>query len=78
MKNELTAMIEKDGDWFMAYCREIRGANGQGRTIVVCKADLGAAIPLILENRREDALRGLPPRRSVRRPRCVEPKEHGE
>jgi hypothetical protein len=31
MHNEFTAIIEKDGDWFIAYCPEIPGANGQGR-----------------------------------------------
>ena len=28
MHNEFTAIIEKDGDWFIAYCPEIPGANG--------------------------------------------------
>ena len=28
--NEFTAVIEKDEDWYIAYCSEIPGANGQG------------------------------------------------
>jgi predicted RNase H-like HicB family nuclease len=32
MHNEFTAIIERDGDWFIAYSPEISGANGQGRT----------------------------------------------
>jgi predicted RNase H-like HicB family nuclease len=60
MHNEFTAIIEQDGDWFIAYCPEIPGANGQGRTRVEARADLGEAIALILEDRREDALRGVP------------------
>ncbi len=32
MANEFTAIIERDGDWYIAYCAEIPGANGQGRT----------------------------------------------
>ena len=32
MRNEFTAIIERDGDWFIAYCLEIPGANGQGST----------------------------------------------
>ena len=32
MHNEFTAVFERDGDWFMAFCPEIPGANGQGRT----------------------------------------------
>ena len=60
MHNEFTAIIEKDGDWYIAYCPEVLGANGQGRTIEECKTNLAAAISLILEDRREDAMRGLP------------------
>jgi predicted RNase H-like HicB family nuclease len=48
MKNEFTAVVERDRDWFIAYCPEIPGANGQGRTIVECRASLAAAIHLIL------------------------------
>ena len=60
MHNEFTAIIEQDEDWFIAYCPEIPGANGQGRTIEECRENLAAAIELILEDRREDALRGIP------------------
>ena len=60
MHNEFTAIIEKDGDWFIAYCPEIPGANGQGRTREEAKASLAEAISLILEDRRQDALRGVP------------------
>ena len=37
MKNEFTAIIEKDDDWCIAYYPEIPGANGQGKTIEECK-----------------------------------------
>ena len=60
MKNEFTAIVERGGNWFVAYCPEIPGANGQGRTAEECMASLSAAIALILEDRREDALRGIP------------------
>jgi predicted RNase H-like HicB family nuclease len=60
MHNEFTAIIEQDGDWFVAYCPEIAGANGQGRTKEECRESLADAIVLILEDRREDALRGVP------------------
>jgi len=60
MKNEFTAIIERDGDWFIGYCPEIPGANGQGRTVEECRDNLGEAIALILEDRRQDALRGVP------------------
>jgi predicted RNase H-like HicB family nuclease len=60
MKNEFTAIIEPDGDWFIAYCPEIPGANGQGRTVDESRESLAAAIDLILEDRREEGLRGIP------------------
>ena len=60
MHNEFMAIIERDEDWFIAYCPEIPGANGQGRTIEECKRSLAEAIALILEDRRLDALQGVP------------------
>jgi len=60
MHNEFTAIIEEDNGWFIAYCLEIPGANGQGKTAAACRKNLAAAIALILEDRREDALRGVP------------------
>ena len=60
MHNEFTALFEKDGDWYIAYCPEVPGANGQGRTKEECRKSLAEAISLILEDRREDALRGAP------------------
>lgn len=58
MHNEFTAIIEQDENWFVGYCLEIPGANGQGRTIEECKKSLAEAISLILVDRREDALEG--------------------
>jgi predicted RNase H-like HicB family nuclease len=60
MHNEFTAIIEPADDWFIAYCPEIPGANGQGRTADEARANLAEAIALILEDRREDAMRGVP------------------
>ena len=60
MRNEFTAILEKDGDWFIAYCPEIPGANGQGRTKEEAKKSMAEAIELILEDRREEAMRGVP------------------
>lgn len=60
MHNEFTAIIERDEEWYVAYCPEIPGANGQGKTKEKAHANLAAAIALILEDRRADALRGVP------------------
>ena len=61
MKAEFTAIIEpapEGGYW--AICPEVPGANGQGETIEEAKNNLREAIKLILEDRRQDILRGLP------------------
>ncbi len=61
MKNEFTAIIEQEGEWYIAYCPEIPGANGQGRTKDEVRANLAEAIALILQDRREEGLRAVPP-----------------
>ena len=61
MHNEFTAIFERDGEWYIAYCPEIPGANGQGRTKDEARQSLGEAIALILDDRREEGLRGVPP-----------------
>jgi len=61
MKAEFTAVIEtahEGGYW--AICPEIPGANGQGETPEEAKDSLREAIELILLDRKEDILRGLP------------------
>ena len=55
MHNEFTAIVEQDGEWFIAYCPEVPGANGQGRTREECRESLRQAISLILEDRRQGA-----------------------
>lgn len=32
MHNEFTVIIERDDEWYVAYCPEVLGANGPGRT----------------------------------------------
>ncbi len=61
MRHEFTAVYEKDGEWVIAYCPEVPGANGQGRIKEEARDSLAAAIVLVLEDRRDDGLRGLPP-----------------
>ena len=60
MRNEFTAIIEQDDLWFIAYCPEVPGANGQGKTKDEAVRSLASAIELILEQRREEGLRGVP------------------
>ena len=61
MRNEFTAIVEQDGPWYIAHCAEVPGANGQGATREECLANLRAAITLVLEHRRKESLRALPP-----------------
>ena len=61
MRNEFTAIIERDDQWYIAYCPEIPGANGQGKSKEEARQGLAQAITLILEDRREDGMRGVPP-----------------
>ena len=61
MKAEFTAIIEpapEGGYW--SICPEVPGANGQGETVDEAKEDLRQAIELIMQDRRENILRGLP------------------
>ncbi len=60
MHNEFTAVVERDGEWYIAYSPEIPGANGQGKTKQECLDSLADAIALILEDRQQEGLRGIP------------------
>ena len=60
MRNEFTGVVERDGEWFIAYSPEVPGANGQGKTQEEALQSLSEAIALILQDRREDGLRGVP------------------
>ena len=60
MHNEFTGVVGRDGEWFIAYSPEIPGANGQGKTKEEALKSLSEAISLVLEDRREDGLRGVP------------------
>jgi predicted RNase H-like HicB family nuclease len=52
MEAKFGAVIERDGDWVIAYCPEVPGANG---TREECLANLRDAIWLILEDRSSPA-----------------------
>ncbi len=56
MSRKYTTVIERDGEWYVAYCPEIPGANGQGLTIEECMQSLEQAITLIQEDQAADAL----------------------
>jgi len=60
MKNRFHAILERDMDWYVAWCPEIPGADGQGKTKQKCLRNLGLAVQAILSDRLDDALRGFP------------------
>ncbi|MEM1011157.1 MAG: type II toxin-antitoxin system HicB family antitoxin [Planctomycetota bacterium] len=60
MRSEFTAIVEREDDWFIAYAPEVPGANGQGKSKQEALDSLRDAIELILADRLEDAMRGLP------------------
>ncbi|MFH0980762.1 MAG: type II toxin-antitoxin system HicB family antitoxin [Planctomycetota bacterium] len=60
MTNEFTGVFERDGEWYIGYCPEVPGANGQGRSLEECRTSLAEAIKLILQDRREQGLAGVP------------------
>ena len=62
-----TAVIERDGEWYIAFCPEIPEANGQGKTKEEARKSLADGIALLFEDRREDGLRNLSPG-AIRRP----------
>jgi predicted RNase H-like HicB family nuclease len=60
MLGHFTAIYEKGEKYYIGYCPEIPGANGQGETLEECRESLKEAVKLILQDRLEDALRGIP------------------
>lgn len=60
MLAHFTGIYEKGEKYYIGYCPEVPGANGQGETIEECRESLKEAIKLILQDRLEDALLGVP------------------
>jgi predicted RNase H-like HicB family nuclease len=59
MCNDFTPIVEKDGPWYIAYCAEVPGANGQGKSCEECLENLWEAIVLILDYRGAGALASI-------------------
>jgi predicted RNase H-like HicB family nuclease len=55
MRNRYTAVVQRDGKWFIASCPEVAEANGQGKTREECLESLAAAIELVLDYKRDEA-----------------------
>lgn len=55
MKAEFTAIIKKDGDWWLGWVEEIPGANAQEKTREALLVSLREAAQDILELHRQQA-----------------------
>lgn len=55
MRNRYTALVKREGKWFIAYCPEVPEANGQGKTRAESLENLASAIELVLDYKREQA-----------------------
>ncbi len=55
MHREFTVIIEKGKNFYIGYCPEVPGANGQGESIAECRDSVRVAISLILDDRLEDS-----------------------
>ena len=51
--NIYTAVIVKDGNMYIAYAKELPGANTQGKTIEEAKENLKEAIRMVIEANKE-------------------------
>jgi len=62
MKLDLKYIFERDGKFIIGYCLEIPEANGQGTNVEECRKSLEAAIELVMEDRAQQGLAGVPKR----------------
>lgn len=57
IKLEYTAVIQKRGQWYVAWVEEVPGVNTQGRTLAEVRRNLKEALHDILEINRDLAAR---------------------
>ena len=58
---KLQVIIQKSEDGcYVVHCPSLRSCWSQGKTKEECLKNLSEAIELILEDRRQDTLRGIP------------------
>lgn len=56
MKNEYTAVVKQEEDWWVGWIEEIPGVNCQERTFEELKETLGVTLKEAIEFNRMDAL----------------------
>lgn len=55
MKREFTAVVKRDGEWWIGWIEEVSGVNSQGRTRDELMENLRSALIEALEMNRESA-----------------------
>jgi predicted RNase H-like HicB family nuclease len=53
MKRKRTLVIQKRGRWYIAYVKDVPGANTQGRTLAAAGRNLDEAVALVIATNRE-------------------------
>jgi len=53
MKRKFTRIIQKRGRWYVAYVKELPGANTQGKTLAEARRSLDDAMALVISVKRE-------------------------
>ncbi len=56
MSRRFTAVIRRDGPWWIGWVEEIAGVNGQGRTRDELLESLRSALRDVMQMNREEAL----------------------
>ena len=56
MKNEFTAVVKQEDDWWVGWIEEVPGVNCQERTYEALKESLEVTLKEALELNRQDAL----------------------
>ncbi len=56
MKSDYTAVVKRDGEWWIGWVEEVPGVNSQGATREELLANLRSALQEALEMNRSDAL----------------------
>jgi predicted RNase H-like HicB family nuclease len=57
MRNEFTAVVQRDGHWWVGWVQEIPGVNSQGESREELMENLQSALKEMLELNRADALK---------------------
>ncbi len=61
MANTYTAIIKKDGDWWIGWIEEVPGVNCQEKSREELLESLGVTLKEALEFNREEAIRAAAP-----------------